>query len=88
MWHPKDEAEATSELAALVEYLRATRLWPELDPTLLIQWAARDPAAFDAALAQFDGGDTKNAAQRSERRAAFFEAWKKISRECRVPDPR
>jgi len=88
MWQPIDEAQATSELAAFVEFLRATRPWPELDPMLLQQWAARDPAAFDAALARFDGGVTKNAAQRDARRAAFFEAWKKIRRECRVPDPR
>jgi hypothetical protein len=77
MWHPDDEAEAASDLAAFIEYLRATRGNSELDPAELMRWAQTAPAEFDAALAEFYGEST---ARSEQRRAALFERWKAIRR--------
>lgn len=53
MWHPINEAEACSERAAFIEYLRATRGWNALDPTGLDAWKRQDPAGHDAAYQAF-----------------------------------
>jgi hypothetical protein len=49
MWHPNDEAEACSEQAAFIEFLRATRGWHALDPAGLEAWKHQDPAGYEEA---------------------------------------
>jgi hypothetical protein len=56
MWHPKNEAEACSEQAALIEFLRATRGWDALDPAGLAAWKDQDPAGYAAAYQGLSGG--------------------------------
>jgi hypothetical protein len=65
-WHPPDEATAASTLAVFVEWLRATARLPDANPDAIRQWAARDEAAFAAAIAAFAGLDPAagNAANR------------------------
>jgi hypothetical protein len=81
MWHPKDEAEACSDLAAFLEWMRATRLQHDLTPAALQAWYAANPAAFSAAFAAFSGDMNDMAAMRGERIAAMFTAWKTIRRQ-------
>src|SRR5271169_4196246 len=56
-WFPPDEPTAASTLAVFVEWLRATARLPGVDPDAIRQWAARDDAAFTAAVAAFAGLD-------------------------------
>jgi hypothetical protein len=53
MWHPTTEAEACSDLAAMLEWLRAARGMHALTPETILTWHATDPAGLDHALAAF-----------------------------------
>jgi hypothetical protein len=56
-WHPFDEAEAAGNMAAFVEWLRATGRLKAANPTLVAGWPARDHGEFSAAIAAFCGLD-------------------------------
>jgi hypothetical protein len=53
MWHPRTEAEACSELAAMLEWLRATKGMDDLTPDAIIGWHATDPDSLERELAAF-----------------------------------
>jgi hypothetical protein len=54
MWHPVSEAEACSDMAAFIEWLRATRGMQTLDPAALHAWREAEPAQYTAAFAEFE----------------------------------
>jgi hypothetical protein len=56
MWRPANEAEACSDLAAFLEWLRAMRGWDALDPAELRRWYETHPDEFGLALAEFSPG--------------------------------
>ncbi len=59
-WRPSSEAEATSNLAVFVEWLRATGRRPAANPTDLRCWWAAEPAALLRAVAVFAAVDSKD----------------------------
>jgi hypothetical protein len=54
-WFPASEADATSNMACLVEWLRATRGWEGASPDLVRSWQQTDPNGFRAAVGAFAG---------------------------------
>jgi hypothetical protein len=54
-WFPASEADATTNLAYLVEWLRATRGWENASPDLVRTWQQTDPSTFRAAVGAFAG---------------------------------
>ncbi len=55
MWRPGGEAEATSNMAVFVEWLRATGRRPLASPDDVRLWRQREPDACLAAVADFAG---------------------------------
>ena len=55
LWRPRDEAEATGNLAVFVEWLRATGRRPHACPGDVAHWRAAEPAAARQAVAAFAG---------------------------------
>ncbi len=53
MWRPADEAEATGNMAAFVEWLRATGRRPGASPEDVRQWWLHDPDALLPAFRDF-----------------------------------
>jgi hypothetical protein len=53
MWRPADEAEATGNMAAFVEWLRATGRRPETSPEEVRHWWSCEPDALLAAFCDF-----------------------------------
>ena len=76
MWHPENEAEACSALAALVEWLRASRGLETLDPAALRGWNDADPDGFARAFASFE--PETETATRQEHIAVLFAEWDEI----------
>ena len=62
MWHPGSESEASCELTALLEFLRATKGLCDLTPQALWDWYLRDATGFAEAFAEYD--PTANTAER------------------------
>jgi hypothetical protein len=76
MWHPKNEAEACSALAALIEWLRASRNLHTLDPESLRAWHDADPDGFADAFQSF--APETATATRQQRIAVLFAEWEAI----------
>lgn len=55
VWRPSTEHEATSTLAAFIEWLRAAGLGPITGPAAVAAWAVAAPEAFADAVARFAG---------------------------------
>ena len=83
MWHPENEAEACSTLAALVEWLRASRGLDALDPASLRAWHDADTADFVAAFACF--APQTETAMRPGHIAALFAEWDEIRQRSKDP---
>jgi hypothetical protein len=82
-WHPIDEAEACSRLAALLEWLRATNARDDMSPATLRAWSVADPPAFANAVdAAFGPTDP---AMRARRIADLFDQWDAIRQPASDP---
>jgi hypothetical protein len=79
MWHPSSEAEASCELAALLEFLRATRGLGELAPDGLWDWHLTDPAGFAEAFSAYDPNTNT-----AERISAVFAEFQVITSSLRA----
>jgi hypothetical protein len=55
LWRPADEAGAVATISVFLEWLRAVRHIVLPGPEAVPAWAAAEPAAFAAALADFAG---------------------------------
>ena len=58
VWRPADEAAATSNMAAFIEWRRATAAHAPGGPAEIWAWAARAPEEFADALIRFAGLDS------------------------------
>ncbi len=77
MWHPETESEACCELAAMLEFFRATRRLAGLTPQALRRWWDADPRGFVDAFAEYDP-HIKTAANPADRIAAVFAEFDQI----------
>eukprot|EP01037_Dinobryon_pediforme_P012888 gene12888-12987_t len=77
MWHPKNEAEACSAVAALIEWLRASRGLHMLDPVSLRAWHEAEPESFAEAFQSF--APETATATRQQRIAVLFSEWDRIT---------
>ena len=76
MWHPENEAEACSGVAALIEWLRASRGLDTLDPLSLRAWHNEAPDDFALVFASFT--PETQTAMRLPCIAALFAEWDEI----------
>ncbi len=86
MWHPNDGHEAASDMAAFIEWLRATSGKNGVNPAFLREWQAAEPEAFAIMLSKFYRETDENFVAHQKRATKLFSDWDAIRRPASHPD--